>query len=106
MPERNDYPRGVPCWVDTLQPDPQAAVRFYGELMSWTFEGPGTMPGNPPGEYDIPRFRQAILADPQGAVFTVSQPKREGQRGSFIPPARSTSRRSRCQRLASSSASG
>jgi predicted enzyme related to lactoylglutathione lyase len=54
--------------------------------------------------FDIPRFRQAILADPQGAVFTVSQPKREGQCGSFMPPARSTSRRSRCQRLAFSSA--
>jgi uncharacterized protein len=32
MSERNDYPPGVPCWVDTLQPDADAAVRFYGDL--------------------------------------------------------------------------
>jgi predicted enzyme related to lactoylglutathione lyase len=28
----------VPCWVDTEQPDPDAACRFYGELFGWTFE--------------------------------------------------------------------
>jgi predicted enzyme related to lactoylglutathione lyase len=56
MPERNDYPPGVPCWVDMLQPDAQAAARFYGELMGWTFEGPGTMPGNPPGQYFVARL--------------------------------------------------
>lgn len=33
MSERDDYPPGVPCWVDTVQADAEAAVRFYGELM-------------------------------------------------------------------------
>lgn len=33
------YPAGVPCWVDTAQPDPEAACRFYGELFGWTFDG-------------------------------------------------------------------
>jgi hypothetical protein len=31
-------------------------VRFYGELMGWTFEGPGTVPGSPPGEYFVARL--------------------------------------------------
>src|SRR5437660_254437 len=29
MRERDGYIPGVPCWVDTTQPDPQAAVAFY-----------------------------------------------------------------------------
>jgi predicted enzyme related to lactoylglutathione lyase len=41
MAERDHYPIGVPCWVDTVQPDPQAAARFYGPLFGWEFEGPG-----------------------------------------------------------------
>ncbi|MDP9188754.1 MAG: VOC family protein, partial [Actinomycetota bacterium] len=32
MLERDGYPAGVPCWVDTGQPDPEAAVDFYGGL--------------------------------------------------------------------------
>ena len=30
MLERDGYLPGVPCWVDTSQPDPEAAVAFYG----------------------------------------------------------------------------
>jgi hypothetical protein len=30
------YPHGVTCWIDTEQPDPQAASRFYGGLFGWT----------------------------------------------------------------------
>lgn len=44
MSTRTHYPAGVPCWVDTLQPDPEAAVRFYAALMGWEFAGPGAMP--------------------------------------------------------------
>jgi len=32
------YPQGVSCWVDTQQPDPQAAAEFYGGLFGWSFE--------------------------------------------------------------------
>ena len=32
------YPFGVTCWIDTEQPDPDAARRFYGGLFGWTFE--------------------------------------------------------------------
>src|SRR5215208_1695015 len=28
----------VPCWVDTLQPDPGSAVGFYAELFGWEVE--------------------------------------------------------------------
>jgi uncharacterized protein len=38
MPERNGYIPGVPCWVDTSQPDPEAAVDFYRGLFGWEFE--------------------------------------------------------------------
>ena len=38
MSERDGYIPGVPCWIDTNQPDPDAAVRFYGGLFGWEFE--------------------------------------------------------------------
>jgi uncharacterized protein len=38
MTEARSYPSGVPCWVDTEQPDPGAAQRFYGPLFRWTFD--------------------------------------------------------------------
>ena len=31
------YPEGVTCWVDIEVPDLEAATRFYGELLGWTF---------------------------------------------------------------------
>jgi predicted enzyme related to lactoylglutathione lyase len=34
------YPEGVPCWLDTEQPDLDAAANFYGELFGWTFSEP------------------------------------------------------------------
>lgn len=37
MSDPRTYPAGVPCWVDTEQPDPGAAERFYGELFGWDF---------------------------------------------------------------------
>jgi predicted enzyme related to lactoylglutathione lyase len=30
------YPHGVTCWIDTEQPDPDAAARFYAGLFGWT----------------------------------------------------------------------
>ena len=57
MSERDAYPAGVPCWVDTLQPDVTAALKFYGELFGWEFEGPGPLPGGLPGQYFVARLR-------------------------------------------------
>jgi predicted enzyme related to lactoylglutathione lyase len=51
MSQPRTYPAGVPCWVDTEQPDPDAACRFYGELFGWTFED--AVPAQAPGSYLI-----------------------------------------------------
>jgi predicted enzyme related to lactoylglutathione lyase len=37
MLERDGYPPGVPCWVETWQADPDAAIAFYGDLFGWEF---------------------------------------------------------------------
>ncbi|HEX6685501.1 MAG TPA: VOC family protein [Candidatus Limnocylindrales bacterium] len=36
MAEQRTYPQGVTCWIDTEQPDLDAAARFYGGLFGWT----------------------------------------------------------------------
>jgi predicted enzyme related to lactoylglutathione lyase len=38
MEEREGFPPGVPCWIDTQQPDRDAALRFYGAVFGWAFE--------------------------------------------------------------------
>jgi predicted enzyme related to lactoylglutathione lyase len=69
MPERDGYIPGVPCWVDTSQPDPRAAVDFYGGLFGWEFED--VMPEGSSGEYFIGRIRggdvAAVGSIPEGA---------------------------------------
>ena len=46
MSDEDRYIPGVPCWIDTNQPDPEAAVAFYGGLFGWEFEDV-TPPGAP-----------------------------------------------------------
>ena len=46
MSDQDRYIPGVPCWIDTNQPDPEAAVAFYGGLFGWEFEDV-TPPGAP-----------------------------------------------------------
>jgi predicted enzyme related to lactoylglutathione lyase len=60
MPERNGYLPGVPCWVDTGQPDPAAAVDFYSGLFGWELED--VMPPGSPGPYYIARLRGGDVA--------------------------------------------
>jgi uncharacterized protein len=60
MPERDGYIPGVPCWVDTSQPDPEAAVAFYSELFEWEFED--MMPPGSEGKYFIARIRGGDVA--------------------------------------------
>lgn len=62
MSERDDYEPGVPCWVDTLQPDPDAATAFYAGVFGWEFVGPGPMPGEPAGQYLVARLRGRDVA--------------------------------------------
>jgi predicted enzyme related to lactoylglutathione lyase len=60
MPERDGYLPGVPCWVDTSQPDPEAALDFYSGLFGWEFES--MMPPGSPGQYFIGRLRGGDVA--------------------------------------------
>ncbi|MGH9192701.1 MAG: VOC family protein [Acidimicrobiales bacterium] len=58
--ERDGYPPGVPSWVDTAQPDPEAAVRFYGGLFGWEFEY--RMPADSPGRYFVAQLQGRDVA--------------------------------------------
>src|SRR2546421_3802768 len=60
MPERDGYIPGVPCWADTSQPDPEAAVDFYSALFGWEFEN--VMPPESGGKYFIGRIRGGDVA--------------------------------------------
>jgi predicted enzyme related to lactoylglutathione lyase len=69
MPARDGYIPGVPCWVDTGQPDPEAAVAFYRGLFGWEFED--VMPPGSQGKYFMARLRggdvAAVGSLPEGA---------------------------------------
>jgi uncharacterized protein len=69
MPERDGYIPGVPCWVDTSQPDPKAAVDFYRGIFGWEFED--VMPPESEGRYFMARLRggdvAAVGSIPEGA---------------------------------------
>jgi uncharacterized protein len=68
MLKRDGYVPGVPCWIDTSQPDPEAAVAFYGDLFGWDFQD--AMPPDSPGKYFIARLRggdvAAVGSQPEG----------------------------------------
>jgi uncharacterized protein len=69
VPERDGYIAGVPCWVDTSQPDPDAAAAFYGGLFGWEFED--AMPVGSEDRYLVARLRggdvAAVSSQPEGA---------------------------------------
>ena len=69
MPERDGYIPGVPCWIDTSQPDPEAALAFYGGLFGWEFED--VMPPDSECKYLTARIRggdvAAVGSIPEGA---------------------------------------
>ncbi len=60
MPERDRYIPGVPCWVDTNQPDPEAAVDFYSGVFGWEFED--VMPPGSDAKYFLGRLRGREVA--------------------------------------------
>jgi predicted enzyme related to lactoylglutathione lyase len=68
MSEPDRYIPGVPCWIDTTPPDPEAAVAFYGELFGWEFED--VMPADAPRRYYMARIRggdvAAVGSPPEG----------------------------------------
>jgi predicted enzyme related to lactoylglutathione lyase len=69
MPERDGYIPGVPCWVDTAQPNPEAALPFYSGLFGWEFED--VMPEGAGGQYFVGRIgggdAAAVGSIPEGA---------------------------------------
>jgi uncharacterized protein len=76
MSERNGYEPGVPCWVATVQPDPEGAARFYSELFGW--ETTNLMPADHPADYFMCKLRgrpvAAVVSEhgappPPGAVW-------------------------------------
>src|SRR3954451_20810118 len=72
MSNQDRYIPGVPCWIDTTQPDPEAAVAFYGGLFGWGLED--TIPPDSPAKYYIGRIRggdvAAVASQPEGAPPT------------------------------------
>jgi predicted enzyme related to lactoylglutathione lyase len=69
MPDRDGYIPGVPCWIDTSQPDPAAAVEFYSGLFGWQCEQ--VTPSESEYRYSFARIRgrdvAAIGSVPEGA---------------------------------------
>jgi predicted enzyme related to lactoylglutathione lyase len=67
--EREGYIPGVPCWIDTTQPDAEAACAFYGGLFGWEFEN--VMPEGSGAAYLMGRIRggdvAAVGSIPEGA---------------------------------------
>lgn len=79
--QRNGFPPGVPCWIDLMQPDPEATMAFYSGLFGWTYEirTPPEAPsqyayalldggivgavGGPPGPEDPPGWTSYIRVD-------------------------------------------
>jgi uncharacterized protein len=74
MRQLDRYIPGVPCWIDTNQPDPEAAVVFYGGLFGWEIED--AMPPGSERPYFMARLRAGDvagigpLADGAGPVAT------------------------------------
>src|SRR5918997_735743 len=60
MSPQDRYIPGVPCWIDSTQPDPEAAVAFYGGLFGWEFED--VMPADAPTRYFVARLRGGDVA--------------------------------------------
>lgn len=58
MPDR--YIPGVPCWIDTNQPDAEAAVAFYTGLFGWEIED--AMPPDSDAHYFMARIRGGDVA--------------------------------------------
>jgi uncharacterized protein len=68
MSEQDRYIAGVPCWVDTAQPDAEAAVAFYSGLFGWQLED--VMPPDAPVRYFMGRLEggevAAVSSQPEG----------------------------------------
>jgi uncharacterized protein len=71
MSERDGYQHGVPCWIDTWQPDADAAARFYAGVFGWDVRSGS--PGPTSTRYDMCQLGGRDVAAigsprPEGAV--------------------------------------
>jgi uncharacterized protein len=66
--ERETYPAGVPCWVDTAHDDPAAAAAFYGGVLGWDMED--ALPPDAGAHYFMARVDGSLVA----AVGTRPEP--------------------------------
>ena len=68
MSDQDRYIPGVPCWIDTNQPDAEAAAAFYGGLFGWEFED--VTPPGAPVTYLLALLRggpvAAVASQPEG----------------------------------------
>jgi uncharacterized protein len=71
MPERDGFIPGVPCWVDASEPNPEAALDFYGGLFGWEFED--VVPAGSEGDYFIARGNAQ-----SSSIFDTSHELRSG----------------------------
>src|SRR3954469_5080043 len=92
MSDEDRYIPGVPCWVDTSQPDAEAAVAFYGGLFGWEFEDV-----MPPGS-ERPYFVGRVPGGDGAAVRTLpaGSPAQRGR--DATPPPSAPSRPARRRR--------
>ena len=67
------YLPGVPCWIDTTQPDPEAAKTFYADLFGWTYE---SQPGS--------AYTLAKLRDGNAAAITTAEPGEQATWNTYI----------------------
>jgi uncharacterized protein len=69
MSDRNGFAPGAPCWIDTWQPDADAAVAFYTGLLGW--EAPEPTPVGASGKHYVCTLRgrdvAAIASRPEAA---------------------------------------
>ena len=59
MDTREEYPIGVPCFIDSGRRDPQAAMAFYGGLLGWEFDNVSPS-GSPP--YSLASLHGHVVA--------------------------------------------
>jgi uncharacterized protein len=60
MSARDGYQPGVPCWVAAVEPDPDQASAFYGELFGWETEN--LMPAHSEAKYFMCRLDGRAVA--------------------------------------------
>jgi predicted enzyme related to lactoylglutathione lyase len=60
MESRDEYPTGVPCWIDLELPDPDEAAEFYAGLFGWDFES--RAPETAPFRYLVGQLRGLDVA--------------------------------------------